>query len=86
MSEWMLAGLRLTPSAWNSGDAQVPLHPPPCRSITAPTASWTDSTLAAVSPASLTIPAAAWATPQLLAVQPSADLVDGDYFISLQFT
>lgn len=55
-------------------------------SITAPTASWSNGTLATVSPASLTIPAAAWASPQLLTVQPSPDLVDGDYFLTLQFT
>ncbi|PSC69339.1 peptidase S8 [Micractinium conductrix] len=55
-------------------------------SVSAPTASWASASLATLSPPSLFFTATSWSTPQTLTVQASPDLVDGNYYINLQFT
>ncbi|PRW45343.1 serine protease [Chlorella sorokiniana] len=54
-------------------------------SVSVPTAGWANASLATVSPASLTIPAASWNSSQTIQLQPAGALVDGPYFVTLQF-
>lgn len=64
-----------------------PLSPPllPGCSISVPSASWANASLATVDPPSLTISASAWDAPHTLLVTPAPAHADGAYHITLQF-